>query len=116
MEKRLFVNVRCDTPDWVVKEFFNTAYQQNIFLDILENMVQRLGYGINDQSCFFSHPESLDPSDHYIGVRFRAFNDVLVVTEREYERYLFEACQSYIAQNENDRKIVEELLKIRKTK
>jgi hypothetical protein len=111
MKNKLFKYVNFDNdPHWVVKDFFNSIYQQDKFLWALPLLVEKKGFGINEEFCFFPDLNDPDPIYHFSGVTFGTMDDEVIVSDDQYNKYLKEACERYIEDNPEDRGLVAQVL------
>ncbi|MCR9233095.1 MAG: ribonuclease toxin immunity protein CdiI [bacterium] len=69
-----------------VQTFFN-AIGDHEFWDIIHGLKNRVSYGLD--VCFCEFPESLDfDEEPFEGVRFRIYEDEVIITEAEFEKLL----------------------------
>ena len=102
MKNKLFnVDFEGD-PHWIVKEFFNSIYQQDRFLWALPLIVEKKGCGVNEEFCFFPDLKDPDPVYHFAGVTFGTMDDEVIISEEQCNAYLKEACDRYLEYNPED--------------
>ena len=107
MKNQLFKNIDFkNDPYWVVKEFFNSIYQQDKFLWALPLLVEKKGCGVNEEFCFFPDLNDPDPVYHFTGVTFGTIGDEVIVTDDQCSTYLMDACDRYLKDNPEDRDLV----------
>lgn len=94
-------NVEND-PDWIIKEFFNSAYSQGSFVSVANAICERCSYVINEDYCLFPDLESPDPELHFDGVKFGIMHDQIVITNEECKLFLRAACDRYIQLHPDD--------------
>jgi hypothetical protein len=100
MNEKFFENVDYENnPHWVVKEFFNSIYQQGEFLWALPLIVGKRGCTVNEEFCFFPDLSDSDPVYHFQGVTFGTFGVEVVITDEQCGAYLREACERYVEKN-----------------
>lgn len=93
MSKRL-ERVADDDSLFPVQAFFN-ALGDATFVDTLSDLLQGVGHGVNEAHCEF--PADLDPGEPpFEGVRFRLFEDEVVVSRETFERFLLAACAAQV--------------------
>jgi len=79
-------------PLFPVQAFFN-ALGDRTFVDALADLLRGVGHGVNEAHCEF--PGDLDPGEpRFEGVRFRLFEDEVVVSRETFERFLLAACRA----------------------
>src|SRR5262249_16956081 len=77
-----------------VQAFFNAVSDFN-FVEVVRRLLSGIGHSTNDAHCNF--PGDLDPGEEtFDGVQFSLFEDSVVITIEELNRYVREACQSYL--------------------
>lgn len=107
MNDQLFKNVDYKSdPHWVVKEFFNSVYQQEKFLWVLPLLVGRKGCGVNEEFCFFPNLNDPDPTYHFSGVTFGTMGEETIVTDEQFNAYLKDACDLYLRNRPADESLV----------
>jgi hypothetical protein len=93
-----------------VQTFFN-AIPDFRFIQTVAKLLQGIGAFINDTSCLF--PGDLEPDEPvFEGIRFRLFEDVVSVSHEEFNHWLREACRSYVMDNPEDSKDLEQVLRL----
>lgn len=92
-----------------VQAFFN-AIPVIFFVECMESLAKGVGSNINGADCSF--PGDLDPGDEsFSGVRFRIFEDEVVLTIEELLGFAQAACDSYLRYHPADRGKIELALK-----
>lgn len=111
MKNQLFESIDFDNdPYWIVKEFFNSIYEQGRFLWALPLIFEKKGCAVNKEYCFFSDLNDSDPSSHFSGVMFGTFEDQVIVSSERCLVYLKIACDRYLEENPEDRSLVTSIL------
>jgi hypothetical protein len=111
MNDQLFKNIDYASDNqWVVKEFFNSVFQQGDFLWVLPLISKKIGCTINDDFCFFSNLNDPDPTYNFSGVMFGIMDDELTISEDDFFKYLRVACDLYLMEKPSDRLEVERIL------
>lgn len=95
-------NVKND-PDWVVKEFFNSAYSQGEFVSSINAITKGYSFVINEDYCLFQELDSSDQDLHFEGVKFGIMDDQVVVANDVFWEFLRTACDRYIQLHPEDR-------------
>ena len=95
-------NVEND-PEWIVKEFFNSAYLQREFVSAVNAISEGRSCVINEDYCLFPEPESSDPDLHFDGVKFGIMDDQVIVAHDAFRTFLRAACGRYIQLHPEDR-------------
>lgn len=98
-------------PYWVVKEFFNSIYQQDRFLWALPLLLSRKGCVVNEEYCLFPDPGDQDPSSHFSGVICGSFNDEVNVSDEIFLMHLKDACDRYLRLHPNDADLIAQIEK-----
>lgn len=77
-----------------VQAFFNAVSDFN-FVEVVSRLLRGIGHSSDYAHCRF--PDDLDPGEEtFDGVQFSLFEDSVVITIEELNRYVREACQSYL--------------------
>lgn len=95
-------NVKND-PDWIIKEFFNTAYLQGEFVLVANAISEGRSCVINEDYCLFPEFESPDIELHFDGVKFGIMHDQVVVSNDTCRKFLHSACDRYIRLHPEDK-------------
>ncbi|WP_290331523.1 ribonuclease toxin immunity protein CdiI [Chitinimonas viridis] len=95
-------NVEND-PEWIIKEFFNSAYFQGEFVSAVNSIAAGRSCVINEDYCLFADPEGPDPELYFDGVKFGIMNDQVVVTNEKCKTFLQGACSRYVELHPEDR-------------
>lgn len=93
-------------PYWVVKEFFNSIYQQDSFIWALPLLLSRKGCVINEEYCLFPNPDDPDPTCHFSGVLCGSMDDEVNVSDEIFQMHLREACDCYLRLHPNDKDLI----------
>lgn len=92
-----------------VQVFFN-AIPASYFVKCMESLAEGVGSNINGADCSF--PGDLDPGERlFSGVRFRFFEEEVVLTIEELAGFAQAACDSYLQYHPEDRSKIEAALK-----
>jgi len=87
-------------PDWVVFAYFDWIYGAGLFMQMLECLTKRWGFGTDDVDCSFPDLNSFDADDHFCGVQFEygilCEPDVVIVSDEDFSTYLSMACSRYV--------------------
>ena len=111
MINQLFRNVDYkNDPHWVVKEFFNSVYQQDKFLWALPLIIEKKGCGVNEEFCLFPDLNDPTPIYHFAGVTFGTMDDEVIITEKQCNAYIKEACDHYLEENPGEREKITNIL------
>jgi len=109
MNEALFKRVdRKNDPLWVAKEFFNSINNM-FFLRAVKYLIDGIGYGNEYSDCEFSGDLEED-EEPFEGVRFRYYDDEIVVSEETFRDCLMLACQKYGEMNPDKRDELDKLL------
>lgn len=94
MNEELFKNFnQNDDPFRICKEFFN-ARNNIAFLSSIDYLIEGIGYGDEYSSCEF--PDNLeDDEEPFEGVRFRYFDDEVIVSDEVFRDLVVLACERY---------------------
>jgi hypothetical protein len=95
-------NVQND-PEWIIKEFFNSAYSQGEFISTVSAISKGRSCIINEDYCIFPEPESSDPEMQFDGVKFGIMDDQVLVTQDAFRTYLRTACGRFIQLHPEER-------------
>lgn len=79
----------------VAKLFFNLAYQDNYFLEVVNHLINRQGFVFNDIGCIFPDADSYYEEDHFNGVCFFIGEEKLIVSDDEFKNLLYDVCEKY---------------------
>ncbi|MGV7962062.1 ribonuclease toxin immunity protein CdiI [Photorhabdus tasmaniensis] len=117
MNKELFGQPYDDKdPYWVVKGYFDTMYGKECFLEVVENIIKKYGFGTDGAHCNFPDMNSYYEGDHFIGVKFiygyspDDDDPEVVVSEETCYHYVRLACEKYLKLHPEDTDKVNELL------
>lgn len=101
MRKRDFRIEIEDERLFPVQAFFN-AISDNAFVRIMLDLKRGVGSGVND--CFCEFPNELDPGEEpFEGVRFSLFEDEVVLSLNELNKYIDQVCEVHLADFPEDR-------------
>ncbi|MCG9683646.1 hypothetical protein L1D31_13820 [Vibrio sp. Isolate23] len=94
MNEELFKNFNRNTdPFRICKEFFN-ARNNIAFLSSIGYLLEGISYGDEYSSCEF--PDNLeDDEEPFEGVRFRFFDDEVIVSDEVFKDLVVLACERY---------------------
>ena len=107
MSKRLEL-VSDRDPLFPAQAFFN-ALSDRTFVDALVDLLRGVGHGVNEAHCEL--PGDLDPGEPpFEGVRFRLFEDEVVVPRETFERFLRAACAAQVQRCPEQRAAIAQLL------
>lgn len=95
---------------WIATEFFNAVYSQGRFLWMLPTLADRSGCVIDEVNCSFPDPKSVDPDDHFFGVKFGVLDDEVILSNADAYAVLVVACENYLRIHPAHRLQVEALL------
>lgn len=111
MENELFTNLnRVNDPFLVCKEFFNSINNM-FFLRTAGYLAQGISCGGEVGDCDF--PDGLDEDEElFEGVRFRYYDDEVIVSDEDFKKYLVLACQRYVEINPSKALDVQKLLSL----
>lgn len=91
-----------------VQAFFN-AIPDDLFWQVVQSLLQGVGYSINDCHCEF--PGDLDfCEDTFEGVRFSLYEDAVILDETELRRTLRVVCEEHVRRHPDNGHLLEELL------
>jgi hypothetical protein len=99
-----------DESDRIIKEFFNSIYDQKRFLWAMDLVVSKRGCTVNEEYCLFPDFIDADPSGHFEGVKFGGMFGETVISETKCREYIDLACERYIALCPGDGAKVAEML------
>lgn len=104
MSRTLFAisNVE-NNSEWIIKEFFNSVYDQGEFISVVNVISARRSCVINEDYCLFPELDSPDFELHFDGVKFGIMSDQIVITDDVFREFLCEACHRYIRFHPEDR-------------
>lgn len=89
--------------DWVLFAYFDRIYGAGLFVQMLECLTKRCGFGVDDVDCRFLDLNGFDAEDHFCGVQF-AYGivcepDVVIVSDEDFFTCLSMACSRYVEEN-----------------
>lgn len=95
---------------WIVTEFFAAVYSQGRFLWMLPTLANRSGCVIDEVYCSFPDLQSVDPDDHFFGVKFGVLDDEVILSNADAYAALVAVCKNYLRIHPAHRLQVEALL------
>ncbi|MEK9498499.1 ribonuclease toxin immunity protein CdiI [Photorhabdus sp. P32] len=99
--------------DWIIKSYFDLMYNDERFLDAVENIVQKESFMLDGVYCFF--PDMNSEDEYFEGVQFvvgypPTDEDTITVSEEICYHYVRLACEKYLEFHPEDTTKVNELL------
>ncbi|OCQ54721.1 hypothetical protein Ppb6_00085 [Photorhabdus australis subsp. thailandensis] len=99
--------------DWIIKSYFDLMYNEEHFLDAVENIVQKESFMLDGVYCFFPDVNSED--EYFEGVQFAVGypptdEDTITVSEETCYHYVRLAGEKYLELHPEDIDKVNELL------
>ncbi|MFM4822929.1 ribonuclease toxin immunity protein CdiI [Aeromonas hydrophila] len=71
MNEYIFENIDYENdPGLIITDFFNSMNLQGEFLFMLQDLVHKVGCGVNESYCSFPDFEDPDPECHFDGIMF----------------------------------------------
>ncbi|MDM1408406.1 ribonuclease toxin immunity protein CdiI [Myroides sp. DF42-4-2] len=106
MKKKLKLN---DDNLFPVEAFFYTLPTAK-FIDTLMGFSNKIGVGFEDTVITF--PEELDDNEEkFEGVEFSVLNEEVVISNKDFLKYLYIACGLFVEDYPDKKDIVEELFR-----
>ncbi len=90
-------------PEWIAKEFFNSAYLQGVFISVVNGLAKSRSQVINEDYCLFPDLGSPDVDLHFDGIKFGLMGDAVVIGQNAFNELLRAACDCYIRLHPEDR-------------
>ncbi|MBS9443882.1 ribonuclease toxin immunity protein CdiI [Photorhabdus heterorhabditis] len=99
--------------DWIIKSYFDLMYNDERFLDAVENIVQKESFMLDGVYCFF--PDANSEDEYFEGVQFAVGypptdEDTITVSEETCYHYVRLAGEKYLELHPEDTDKVNELL------
>jgi hypothetical protein len=106
-----------DNQDWIIKTYFDRMYNDQHFLEVINYMVQKIGFSTDGAYCHFAceYDGFLDDMIFEEGVFFAIGypsekEDEIVVSEATCYHYVRLACEKYLKLHPEDTDKINELL------
>ena len=102
-------------PGWTIRSYFDLTYNDDHFLDAVENIVSKESYILDGIYCNFPDMNSYDKEEHFQGVQFAigyppTDEDIVNVSEETCYHYVRLACERYLKLHPEDMDKVNSLL------
>lgn len=81
---------------WIIYEFFDVAYDDNKFIEVIACICNNIGYSINDVGFTFPDLKSIDESLHFDGVLFYRFDEDIFITDDDFKKYVQNICEVFL--------------------
>ena len=100
---------------WVLKGYFDRMYNDDVFLDAINNLTKKIGFSCDGAYCNFPDMDSCYEEEHFDGVEFAygyspEEDDTITVSEEVCFNYVRLACEKYLQLHPEDTDKVKILL------
>lgn len=101
--------------DWIIKSYFDLMYNDGLFLDAIENIIQRESFMVDGVYCFFPDMSSFEKDEHFKGIQFAigyppSEENINTISEKTCYDYVRLACEKYLKLHPEETYKVNELL------
>ncbi|CNE79069.1 ribonuclease toxin immunity protein CdiI [Yersinia frederiksenii] len=100
---------------WIIKGYFDILYGDGYFLEVIDNIVKKIGFCCDGAYCNFPDMNSYYEEEHFEGVEFAwgyppEEDDTIIVSEEACFSYVRLACEKYLQLHPEDSAKVSTLL------
>lgn len=97
-------------PEWTIKEFFNRAYADDLFVRVALALNSGRGFSIDEDYCLFPDEDTIEDG-FFEGVKFGIYTDSVIITRDNLQKYLLDACGRYLLSHPEDTDKLRSILK-----
>lgn len=99
----------------VIKNYFDLMYNDDLFLDAVENIIQKKSFMSDGVYCYFPDMDSYEEDEHFEGVQFAIGYpppeaELITVSEEVCYSFVRLACEKYLKLHPEDTDKFNELL------